>query len=378
MKFTCKQSDFNVALSAVSRAIPSRPSHPILANILIKIKEKQSIQVIAYDLSLGIFATFLAEVEDDDRSCITLPARLLTSIVSHLSDEDITLESLPGTNTVEITSSTGKYQIQGLDAEEYPVLPDVNNQNSLTLPVEFFNQGLNAALFAVSPDETKQVLTGLHLIVSLKKLEFAATDGHRLAMIEIPRDVDSIEMEDANFFEATIPGRALKELAKIIGSSKVESLSIAFESNQIAFGIGEQKMISRILKGKYPDYKQLIPTQFNKTVTINRKKIIDALERISILTATCVLLRISESDQCVYVTSEAKDIGIGEEIVFAQVTGGELSLSFASKYAIESLKHLETEEVQIHINSAKSPVIFTPLTGAKVVHLLMPIQLRSL
>jgi DNA polymerase-3 subunit beta len=378
MKFTCKQSDFNVALSAVSRAIPSQPSHPILANILIKIKEKQSIQVMAYDLSLGIFATFLAEVEDDDRSCITLPAKLLTSIVSHLSDEDITLESLPGTNIVEITSSTGKYQIQGLDAEEYPALPDVNNQNSLTLPVEFFNQGLNAALFAVSPDETKRVLTGLHLIVSLERLEFAATDGHRLAMIEIPRDVDSIEMEDADFFEATIPGRALKELAKIIGSSNAESLSIAFESNQIAFGIGEQKMISRILKGKYPDYKQLIPTQFNKTVTINRKKIIGALERISILTATCALLRISESDQCVYVTSEAKDIGIGEEIVFAQVTGGELSLSLAPKYAIESLKHLEAEEVQIHINSAKSPVVFTHLTGASVVHLLMPIQSRSL
>lgn len=378
MKFTCSQRDFSSNLISVGRVIPTRPTHPILGNALVVAdQENQKIDITGFDLSLGLCVSFTAEVEVGGQ--IVMPAKLLGEIISRLPNGNITIES--ANNLVILTSQTGKYEIQGMGAEEFPSLPEISSQDEVTMLTETLTDGLRGALFATSDDETKQVLTGLHIIVRLKTIEFAATDGHRLALVEIdnpiPYDETAEEMFDhEEFFEATIPARALKELERMM--SQAEKLGIWLDPGQVVFKAASQRLTSRTLEGKYPAYRQLIPTQFNREVVIDRKQLLSAMERIAILSPNDVIeFRLDSDKQEIALSVEAQDVGSGHESVFAQITGEELTIGFNAKYAIESLKNLKSSEVLIKLNSANSPVIFTPLNGARVTHLLMPIQKRG-
>ena len=377
MKFTCSQKDFSSNLISVGRVIPTRPSHPILNNSLVVAdQENQKIEIIGFDLSLGLCVSFAAEVEIGGQ--IVMPAKLLGEIVSRLPNGDITIES--ANNSVTLTSQTGKYEVQGMGAEEFPTLPEISSQDEVKMLTETLTDGLRGALFATSEDETKQVLTGLHIIVRGKTIEFAATDGHRLALVEIDNPIpydETAEMFDhEEIFEATIPARALKELERMMSQS--EKLSIWLDPGQVVFKTASQRLTSRTLEGKYPAYRQLIPTQFNREVVIDRKQLLSAMKRIAILSPNDVIeFRLNSEKQEVALSIEAQDVGSGRESVFAQITGEELTIEFNAKYAIESLKNLKSSEVLIKLNSANSPVIFTPLNGAKVIHLLMPVQKRN-
>lgn len=378
MKFTCSQKDFSSNLISVGRVIPTRPTHPILGNALVVADQgNQKIDITGFDLNLGLCISFTAEVEVGGQ--IVMPAKLLREIISRLPNGDITIES--ANNSVILTSQTGKYEIQGMGAEEFPSLPEISSQDEVTMLTETLTDGLQGALFATSDDETRQVLTGLHIIVRRKTIEFAATDGHRLALVEIdnpiPYDKTAKEMFDhEEFFEATIPARALKELEKMMSQS--EKLGIWLDPGQVVFKTVSQRLTSRTLEGKYPAYRQLIPTQFNCQVVVDRKQLLLAMERIAILAPNDVIeFKLDSDKQEVALSVEAQDVGSGRESVFAQITGEELTIGFNAKYAIESLKNLKSNEVLIKLNSANSAVIFTPLNGAKVIHLLMPVQRRN-
>lgn len=378
MKFTCSQKDFSSNLISVGRVIPTRPTHPILGNALVVADQgNQKIDITGFDLNLGLCISFTAEVEVGGQ--IVMPAKLLREIISRLPNGDITIES--ANNSVILTSQTGKYEIQGMGAEEFPSLPEISSQDEVTMLTETLTDGLQGALFATSDDETRQVLTGLHIIVKRKTIEFAATDGHRLALVEIdnpiPYDETAKEMFDhEEFFEATIPARALKELEKMMSQS--EKLGIWLDPGQVVFKTVSQRLTSRTLEGKYPAYRQLIPTQFNCQVVVDRKQLLLAMERIAILAPNDVIeFKLDSDKQEVALSVEAQDVGSGRESVFAQITGEELTIGFNAKYAIESLKNLKSNEVLIKLNSANSAVIFTPLNGAKVIHLLMPVQRRN-
>ena len=178
MKLVCSQTDLSSNLSLVSRAVPSRPSHPVLANILFTADAgTQRVSLTGFDLSLGIQTSFPSDVETS--GAITLPAKLLTDIVTRLSaDTQITLEQ-EEEGGVNLTTGSGQYKVRGMLADEFPRLPLVESGEAARLSVESLVEGLRGTLFATSSDETKQVLTGVHLRVQPEGLEFAATDGHR-------------------------------------------------------------------------------------------------------------------------------------------------------------------------------------------------------
>lgn len=381
MKFTCSQSDLHSNLSLVSRAVPSRPSHPILANVLLKAdEENQQVQLTGFDLSLGLCTSFNADIETGGQ--ITLPAKLLNDIVSRLPNGDITIDDEVDGSSVTLISQTGKYKVRGMGAEEFPALPEIENRAPVSLSAEALMEGLRGSLFATSSDGTKQVLTGLHIIVQPETLEFAATDGHRLALVETENPNESEEEP----FEVTIPTRALRELERMItmsqGQAKDEPLSLVvhLDPGQVVFELANQRLTSRTLEGKYPAYRQLIPVQFERQVNVERKQLLAALERIAILASQkndIVKFSIDRENQQLSLSVEAQDVGSGQESIDAQVSGQSLEIAFNVKYAMESLKNIPANEVQIQFNSVTSPVVLNPLTGAKMTHLLMPVQLRN-
>lgn len=381
MKFTCRQSDLHSNLSLVSRAVPSRPSHPILANVLLTADlENQRVQLTGFDLSLGLRTSFIADIKMGGQ--ITLPAKLLNDIVSRLPNGEITIDNQTAETMVTLTSQTGKYQIMGLGAEEFPSLPEITNREAVYLSPEALIEGLRGSLFATSNDETKQVLTGLHIIVQPETLEFAATDGHRLALVE----TENPNYSEEEPFEVTVPARAMRELERMItmrqGQSEDEASSVLvyLDPGQVVFELADQRLTSRTLEGKYPAYRQLIPTQFERQVNVERKQLLAALERIAILASQkndIVKFTIDSDNQQLALSVEAQDVGSGQESIPAQISGENMEIAFNVKYAMESLKNLAANEIKIQLNSATSPVVLHPLTGAKMTHLLMPVQLRN-
>ena len=379
IKLICSQTQLSTNLSLVSRAVPTRPTHPILANVLLVAEvETQSVSLTAFDLSLGIKTSFSAEVITP--GAIALPAKLLNDIVSRLLDGEIELEETNETPLgITIISASGRYQVRGMEVEEFPELPIIEAGEAVYLPVEAFIEGLRSTLFATSSNELNQLLTGLHIIARQETIEFAATDGHRLAMVETPNTVE-IPVASSQL-EVTIPAKALRELEKMLSmGNSPEPLAMKFDQGQVIFEWANRRLTSRVLEGQYPAYRQLIPRQFDRQVTIERKLLISSLERIAVMAdqkQNIVKFSIDDINQQISLSVETRDVGSGKEVISVASSGEDLDFAFNIKYLMDGLKALPTNEIQMQVHTATSPIIFTPLGSLKMTYLIMPVQIRA-
>ena len=412
MKIVCSQNELKTNLSSVSRVVPSRPTHPILGNVLLVADDRtQQISLTGYDLNIGIRTSFSAEVIDGGK--ITLPAKLLNDIVSRLLPGEITLayaednidNDIETTTTykVTLTSASANFAIRGMDAEEFPDLPVIDSNNSLDLPIDVLREGLQGTLFAASSEEIKKVLTGINLSVDKDRVEFAATDSHRLAVV-------ATEIEDSQEnFTVTIPAKALRELEKMLsGKDKSELVKLSFDESQIIFEIGNQYLTTRKIDEVYPQYDKLIPTQFAIAVTLERKRLISGLELVAVLATqnnNLVKFNIDKESEELFLSVESQDLGSAEQSMpatitlnkeseefvlsvesqdlssaeqsmLAIITGDRIEIGFNVKYLMDGLKALATQDIQMQLNGDKLPVIFTPLGGLQMTYLVMPVQLR--
>jgi DNA polymerase-3 subunit beta len=371
----------------VSRAVSPRPSHPILANVLLNADEAtQRVSLSAFDLSLGIQTSFPAQVTTG--GTLTIPAKLLGDIVSRLPEGELALDDGAddrsgnedeGGILVTLKYASGKYQMRGLGAEEFPELPTIVDGDSAQLSAEAMIEGLRSALFAASGDETKQVLTGVHLSVQDDGLEFAATDGHRLAVVQTVAHPDDVSGALPKL-DVTVPAKALQEVIKMLDRGSSSTVAVKFDPGQIVFEWAEQRLTSRLLEAQYPNYRQLIPRQFSHQVTIDRKSLLSGLERISVIADqhnNIVKMTIIPDSQTISLSVDAQDVGSGQETIAAQITGEGMDVAFNVKYLIEGLKVINTTEIQIQLNTPTSPAILTPLGSLKMTYLVMPVQVRS-
>ena len=378
MKLVCNQSDLSTNMTLVSRAVPSRPTHPVLANVLLQADaQKSQVSLTAFDLSLGIRTSFLAEVETS--GAITLPAKLLNDIVARLPQGEITLEDeaaeVPFCAT--IASTSGRYQVHGMGVDDFPELPILEKGEAIELPAEALLEGIKGSLLAASTEEAKQILSGVHLSVSQDALEFAATDGHRLAVV---KRVFETETEDLPDLEVTIPAKALRELERMLGTRQSSEVSLNCDRGQIVFEWADQCLTSRTLEGQYPAYRQLIPHQFERQITMDRRQLLSALERIAVLADqknNIVTFNIDSNNQEIALSVNAQDVGSGRELLAAQISGESLDIAFNIKYLMDGIKAIGTPEIQMQLNAALTPVILTPLGGLKMTYLIMPVQIRN-
>jgi DNA polymerase III subunit beta len=391
MKFLCQQADFSSHLSLVGRAVSSKPTHPILINIkLVASEELQQVQLTGFDMNLGIQTSFGAEVNEGGE--VALPAKLLNDIISRLPNGPITLEQGAANGSaascVEVTvkSNTGSYRVRGTSTEEYPELPEAEDAEVQQVPAIALIDGLRGALIACSQDETKPILTGVNFKLQGNKLLFAATDGHRLGVVETYTDSEGIQAETSETdLELTVPARALRELEKMIGSKPaVDTIGLHLGNGQVTFewmaNQVPQQLTTRTIDGNYPDYQALIPQRFERQVTIDRKQLVSGLERIAVLADqhnNLVKFSIDGSNQQLQLSVEAQDVGSGRENLAAQISGGDIEIAFNVRYLLEGLKTINTQEISINLNGTLEQVIFSPLGGVKTIYLVMPVQIRN-
>jgi DNA polymerase III subunit beta len=399
MKIICASLDLKNNLSLVSRAVPSRPEPPVLGNVLIQANETtQKVTLIAFDGSLGIKTNFNAEV--DAGGSITLPAKLLNDIVTRLPEIEITLE-VPDTDPEDanfvttISSTSGQFQLTGIDAAEFPELPTIEQTaQTLELPIALLNQGLGGCLFAASTELSKQILTGVHLKTQGvgqhgfgDTLEFAATDSHRLAVVATNLtdfDVES-ESEPKSKIElpqlaVTIPAKALRELERIVSDAAAsDRVKVSFDEQVMVFELGDRLLTSTKISGDYPAYGQLIPQNFSREIILDRKRLLSSLELVAILAQKNNLVKFSlhKDDTELVVSADAQDVGNAEQSLPAEIMGDDIEIAFNIKYLMDGLKALSTTEIKMQLNEGHQPVIFSPLGGLKMTYLVMPVQIRN-
>ncbi|MGL6133429.1 MAG: DNA polymerase III subunit beta [Prochlorococcaceae cyanobacterium] len=377
MKLVCSQSELSASLQLVSRAVAARPTHPVLANVLLTADAGTGrLRLTGFDRSLGIQTRRPAEVETS--GAITLPARLFGEIVTRLSaDSPIGLHCPEGTEQVELTSLSGSYQMRGMAAEDFPDLPLVQTGEPIRLEAEALVKGLRATLFASSGDESKQLLTGVHLRLEGAGLECAATDGHRLAVLRLAQGVEASEQEP---FAVTVPARSLRELERLLsGRQSSEPLSLFCDRGQVVFLWADQVLTSRSLDGTYPNYSQLIPESFSRGISLDRRALVSALERVAVLADqhnNVIKLSTEAGSGQLQVQADAQDVGSGSESVAAEISGEPIQIAFNVRYLLDGLKAMGCEQVMLHCNAPTTPAVLKPLDDSDFTYLVMPVQIR--
>ena len=364
MKVVCSQSELNGALQLVSRAVATRPTHPVLANVLLTADAGSNrLSLTGFDLSLGIQTSLAASVETS--GAITLPARLLGEIVSRLSsDSPITLAVDDSGEQVQLTSLSGSYQMRGMSADDYPDLPMVESGMTLKLQPERLVQALKGTLFASSADEAKQLLTGVHLKFNERALEAAATDGHRLAVLNVDDALQDAAVTDAvddEGFAVTLPSRSLREVERLMASWRSdEPVSLFCDRGQVVFLAADQMVTSRTLEGTYPNYGQLIPDGFTRTFGMDRRALIAALERIAVLADqhnNVVKFSSQPEDGVVQISADAQDVGSGSESLPANLEGDAMQIAFNVRYLLDGLKAMGSDRIVLHCNAPTTPAV---------------------
>ena len=388
MKIVCSQSDLKNNLSLVSRAVPSRPEPAVLGNVLIEaISTTQRVNIVAFDGSLGIKTSFNAEVAE--AGSITLPAKLLNDIVTRLPEIEITLEVREDEDSfvATINSTSGQFQLTGIEADEFPELPKTQAEQTIKLPIAALNVGLAGCLFAASTELSKQVLTGVHLKTQNvdaddlgDTLEFAATDSHRLSVVAADLNhEEAAERISLPKFALTIPAKALRELEKIVGDSTSDTVKVSFDEQIIIFESGDRLITSTNIPGSYPAYGQLIPSSFAREVILDRKRLLSSLELVAVLAQKNNLVKFSVNNEKaeLVVSADAQDIGNAEQSLPAEIMGEDIEIAFNIKYLVDGLKALPAAEIKMQLNEWNQPVIFTPLGGLNMTYLVMPVQIRN-
>ena len=386
MEIVCNQNEFNYAIQLVSKAVASRPTHPILANLLLTADQgTNKISLTGFDLNLGIQTSFDATVKKS--GSITIPSKLLSEIVNKLPNETpVSIDVDEKSDNISIKSDRGSFNIKGIPSEDYPKLPFVESGTSLSIDPSSFLKALKLTIFASSSDDSKQLLTGVNFTFNLKYLESAATDGHRLAVVlvdnkdNLEQKEDNLEQKEDNL-SVTIPTKSLREIEKLVslGSSE-NSIKLFYDKGQLVFISSNQIITTRTLEGSYPNYSQLIPDNFSKLFIFNTKKIIEALERIAVLADqqnSVVKIKLEEKDLA-SISADAQDIGSANELVPVSYDFDQFDIAFNVRYLLEGLKVISSQNVIFKCNLPTTPAVLVPEDNINsFTYLVMPVQVRS-
>ena len=362
MKLKVTQANLNQALTAVSRVANNKGTLPVLANILIK-ASKGVLLIAATNLDIGITKLVGAKIEKE--GSITVPASILTSFVSNLPQcvIDLSLED----NKLRVTTEQYNCVINGIAAEEFPIIPIIKNRKEIIVEAQEFKKSLNQVLFAASSNDNRPVLTGVYLYSKNNNLYMVATDGSRLSERVVCKTKEDIKI--------LIPCSSLNDLYRIL-DDQAKEIAILKDEQQVLFKFSETELISRLLENNYPDYQNLIPTSFDNIIDVNRQEFLNMIKVSSIFakeTAWSLTIAIDKETQSINIKSLASQIGENSATLKAKIKGtAEVTLN--SRFLIEVLNVLEGESINFCFNGKIEPILIKDSKENKFIHIIMPLK----
>lgn len=375
MHLEIKRLYFTEQLNDVLKAISNRTALPILSGIKLEANNNKLV-LIGSNGEISIEITIPTEVDNEEILTITepgeavLPARFFTDIVKKLAGEYVQLKSTDQ-YSIQVSGGKSNFVISGSNPDEYPLLPEVNNEESLKIASSALKTIINETNFAVSSSETRPVLTGVNWHFFENEIHFTATDSHRLALRKLKNKTHAIEIRNA-----IIPGKALHELNKIIEDSD-EDVEINFSQNQVLFKYGNLRFISRLLEGNYPDTSRLFPENYETNLVINNDEFLKAIDRVSLLALESgnSAIKMTIDSNRIVLSSNSPEIGnVEEEVTSVALEGEPLQISFNSRYMMDALRAVPEEEVSIEFFGTMKPFTLQSNTSNDVIQLILPIR----
>ncbi|MBB6445409.1 DNA polymerase III subunit beta [Bacillus benzoevorans] len=376
MKFVIQRDHLVQSVQDVMKAVSSRTTIPILTGIKI-VASDEGVTLTGSDSDVSI-ESFIPKEEEDkiivdiqQHGAIVLQAKFFSEIVKKLPTDQVEIEVHSSMQTV-IRSGTSEFNLIGLDADEYPHLPQVEENNVFTVPTDLLKAMIRQTVFAVSTSETRPILTGVNWKVENNQLICIATDSHRLALRKAPIDL----AEDA-IYNVVIPGKSLNELSKILADNN-EGIEIVITENQVLFKAKHLLFFSRLLEGNYPDTSRLIPNESKTDIVLKTKEFLQAIDRASLLAResrnNVVKLSTIETGD-IQISSNTPEVGkVVEEIKSQSLEGEELKISFSAKYMMDALKALEGTDIKISFTGAMRPFIICPINDDSILQLILPVR----
>ena len=364
MNVTLSQADLAHALAAIRPAIAGRPSHPILSNVLLT-ATASGVTLSGFDLSLGISVAIAAHVTSTGRAA--LPYALLAPLVAKLPSDAVTLQVNFGKAT--LTSTCGVYNLAVAAVDDYPdLMAPGAAATAVVLPAIELQAAIAATQHAASRDrdQSKPVLQGLSLCADAAAIEAAATDGHRLSVYGPPRSPDLPQV--------TVPAGVLRHVAGLAG----DVITFTRDANLVTFSNDRITITSRTIDGTYPNYRQLIPGSFQHHITIDRRGMVSALERVAVLAdQDNSIVKLSIRNNELTIRAEIQDLGSGVETL-AVGSNTDADAAFNVRYLLDGLKALPTTQVRLSMNTFTAPAILAPVDGDTLqTYLIMPVQVRT-
>ena len=375
MKFQINQDHFSNGLQQVLNVVATRSTMPILGNVLIEAAEGH-ISLTTTNLDLGIRCRIKAEVSDP--GAITLPVRKLATIVRELPQADVFVESGEN-NQTKITSGGSLFKIMGMSAEEFPSLPKFENRKIFELSQEEIVGMLKSVSYAQSTDENRYILNGVYFNFADEKVTLVATDGRRLGLTAL-----EIEISEENAGSLILPAKTVAELERLLG--KGAQVKVAFNDRQAAFEIeiddsadsgliDHLYLVSKVVEGNYPNYRQVIPKETEHRVKIERELMLECVHRAALVTSeksNSVKLKMSKN--LLEISGSSTEYGESHESMAIAYDGPEVQVAFNPQFLMEPLKALTKDEVFFEFKDELSPGLFKTLDH--FICVVMPLRLN--
>ncbi|MFZ5806892.1 MAG: DNA polymerase III subunit beta [Verrucomicrobiota bacterium] len=347
MKLVLKKDKFLEGLQTVQNLISTRTTLPVLSNCLIKTISGK-ISLASTDLDTGIRTEVEADVEKG--GAISLPARRLFSIVRELPSEELTLEADSKLNAT-IRAGNAFFRIKGLAEEEFPPFPKAQSAHVFKTDQKTLKDMFRKTTYAMSTDESRYVLNGAFLSFKDNKLTVVSTDGRRLALVEQP-----LEFPKTSELEVILPTKAVNELQRLLADEG--EVTIGVDENQITFNLGSIFLVSKLIEGKYPNYRQVIPNETKERVTIERELLLGAVHRVALLSSDkSSSVRLSFGKNNLDITANTPEIGEAKESMAINYKGKEFSIAFNPDYLSDPLKSLDSDEIFLDFTDELSPCV---------------------
>lgn len=372
MKFRVPKNTLDKAIKSVSKAVPSKGVQPILNNILLENKNGH-LKLNATDLDFTIEATIPSTNEEE--GSITISAKKLEEIVSRLDEDDIYIIVDHESKKTNLTCKKSNFDLVGVSADEFPRINKPDTSSFITLSKEKFSKMSDLVCFSSSKYDLNNILGGVYISVKEKDgkkiLELASTDGNRLSDYEFELG-DETEVTER---EVVVPIKIILDVQRILETSVDENINISFLDNQIIFFTQDRFIVSRLLDGTYPKFKQLIPCEQDKIAQLDRKELLSCLERVATMANEITnLVKLSFKDDSLKIESSNQDFGQAADNINIEYMGEPLDIYFNVKYLIEPLKHLDCDRVQFSMLGSINPVLLKPISDENYIHLIMPIK----
>ncbi len=363
MKFSVSKEKLLAGLQTVQNVVSTRTTLPILSNVLLHAADGQ-LRLTTTDLDVGVSGVIDAQIEKPGAT--TLPARRLANIVRELPAAEVQIE-IDAKNVASIRCGQSFFKILGLPEEEFPPLPKFEGAKTFTIHQKALRDALKKTSYAISTDETRYVLNGILFSFKENKLTMVATDGRRLALVDL-----EVEFPRSQEVEIIVPTKCVTELGRLLGDEGDVKMSVG--ENQIAFEIGGSLLVSKLIEGNYPNYRQVIPGEAKERITLERETFLNAVHRVSLLSSeknNSVKLVFTKNN--IEIAANTPDIGEANESLAVAYKGREFSIAFNPEFLQAPLRALPNDEIFLDLIDEMSPGVIKIQTP--FLYVLMPMRI---